>query len=450
MTRATGPVYEVSLSIDREVAGAFDEWLAAHGRDLLELPGFVRAVTYSAEDEDPARVRRVTQYFLEDDEALEAYLSGPAETMRQEALERFPDRFTASRRVLHHADTADEVSAPVASCLNCGMLLTGQYCANCGQRARSRLISIFELVRDAFGDLFELDSRLWRTLIPLTVRPGELTREYLMGRRARYMPPFRTYLVLSLVFFLVAFFDPREQLGILFAPVEPDAAAAERAARIREEVRRELAAEGIIVGGTGGHPAAAESGAAAGEQPEDGDVREGINVSCDIEDLDDLSLPDWMARRLTSERIEEMCERVTEDDGRAFVRQLVDNIPASLFILLPLMALVLKILYPLSKRYYVEHLLFVLHVHAFGFLILTLEILFSRFAGLLGLPGFISELAGLAVTLYIPIYLYKALRRVYGQRRAITLLKFVLLFLSYTAGLLVIFLVVLLYTAMSL
>jgi hypothetical protein len=86
------------------------------------------------------------------------------------------------------------------------------------QRARSRLISIWELVRDAFGDLFELDSRLWKTLVPLMISPGKLTHDYLQGRRARYMPPFRMYLVLSLLFFLVAFFDPRETFGLFYDP----------------------------------------------------------------------------------------------------------------------------------------------------------------------------------------------------------------------------------------
>ena len=50
-------------------------------------------------------------------------------------------------------------------CLNCGTELRGQYCGHCGQRASSRLISLWELTRDAFGDLLELDSRLWRTLL---------------------------------------------------------------------------------------------------------------------------------------------------------------------------------------------------------------------------------------------------------------------------------------------
>ena len=126
--------------------------------------------------------------------------------------------------VLRQIDTAEDTKKPVEVCLNAGTKLAGQYCGNCGQRATSRLISVWELLRDAVGDRLELDSRLWRTLVPLVIRPGQLTRDYLEGRRARVMPPFRMYLVLSILFFLVAFFDPREELGILFEPQAPAAA----------------------------------------------------------------------------------------------------------------------------------------------------------------------------------------------------------------------------------
>src|SRR5210317_1901963 len=112
------------------------------------------------------------------------------------------------------------------NCLNCGTELRGQYCGSCGQRARGRLISLWELLQDALGDIFEIDSRLWRTLIPLLIRPGKLTLDYLEGRRARYMPPFRMYLVLSVLFFVVAFFNPREDLSLLFEP-EPEPTAEE-------------------------------------------------------------------------------------------------------------------------------------------------------------------------------------------------------------------------------
>ena len=89
-------------------------------------------------------------------------------------------------------------------CKNCAVTRTGQYCWNCGQRARSRVITLWELSRDLIGDVFELDSRLWRSLLPLLFRPGQLTEDYLEGRRVRYVPPFRMYLVLGIVFFLLA------------------------------------------------------------------------------------------------------------------------------------------------------------------------------------------------------------------------------------------------------
>jgi hypothetical protein len=113
------------------------------------------------------------------------------------------------------------------------------------------------------------------------------------------------------------------------------------------------------------------------------------------------------------------------------------------------MALILKMLYPLSKRYYVEHLLFVLHFHAFFFLILTLEILFSRMAAWIALPTMVTNLSVFVVSLYVPVYLYKAMRRVYAQGRGITILKYFVLVLTYLIGLTFILLFAAFYTAFS-
>jgi hypothetical protein len=274
------------------------------------------------------------------------------------------------------------------------------------------------------------------------------------------MPPFRTYLVLSVVFFLVAFFDPKTQLRILYEPgtapltssAEPDARTA---AEIRQEVRDELAAEGILIGEPGADATAtdkaADDSAGTPEQPDPpaSKTDNGLNIQCGIEDFDDATMPPWLAKRLTPQRMAEACERITADNGRAFGRQLLDNVPAALFVLLPLMAFVLKMLYPLSKRYYVEHLLFVLHYHAFFFLIMTVEILFSRLAALLNVPATVENVAMFGVSLYVPVYLYKSMRRVYEQGRAITLLKFLFLVLSYLCGLVVMLIFVALYTAVS-
>ena len=112
------------------------------------------------------------------------------------------------------------------------------------------------------------------------------------------------------------------------------------------------------------------------------------------------------------------------DEGKAFFEKMLDNVPAALFFLLPLMALALKLLYPLSKRFYVEHLLFVVHFHAFFFLMLILQIVLSRFFDVMSLSGTLSGVAIFASSLYIPVYLYKAMRRVYGQGHLITIPKY--------------------------
>ena len=335
-------------------------------------------------------------------------------------------------------------------CLNCGTRLRGQYCGHCGQRATSRLISLYELTRDAFGDLFELDSRLWRTLIPLLLRPGQLTRDYLEGRRARFMPPFRMYLVLSVVFFIVAFFDPRDDFSLLFEPEPPPAAEeleAEEEARDEALDRAtkqidELAAEGMLPeeralqvlqsieeerDGQGSIRIYDDDDDGSLDFDYDEDTRQ-----CTVTGTD--GMPPWLQRRLTEERLEEICERIALDKGKAIGGLLLDNIPIALIVLLPFMALVLKVLYPLSRRYFVEHLLFFVHFHSFFFLILTLQILFSRLAGLVWVPEPIIVLVLVAASFYIPVYLYKAMRRVYGQGHLVTLTKYIVLAVAYSAG----------------
>lgn len=466
MQTLSGPiVYEVTLDIDlRAAEGRDDEagidpaneigaWLAEHNRRMLEIPGFLDAVTYLADNVATDGIRYVTRYEVESDQALDDYIAGPATEMRRSTLEHFGERVTASRRILRPATSTAEGPDVTETCANCASPLAGQYCSRCGQRARSRLISIWELVRDAIGDLFELDSRLWQTLIPLVLRPGKLTRDYLMGRRARFMPPFRTYLVLSVVFFLVAFFDPQQQLGIFFEPTEPAVATssdgADSASDVRKEVLDELRREGVIVG----DQAAETDGNDAADEAPSADIRNtpdnGTIVNCDLDDFSMDGAPGWLSRRFTRDRVQVVCEKVSADSGRAFLNQLLDNVPVALFILLPLMALVLKMLFPLSKRYYAEHLLFVLHFHAFFFLILTIQVLVNRLATRLPIPESAANLTILLISLYIPVYLYKAMRRVYEQGRFITLLKYVLLVLAYVVGFAFILLTAAFYTAFS-
>ena len=117
----------------------------------------------------------------------------------------------------------------------------------------------------------------------------------------------------------------------------------------------------------------------------------------------------------------------------------IDNIPAALIVLLPLMALALKILYPLSRRFYVEHLLFFVHFHSFMFLLLTLQILWARLLAAFSLHTALIVLPLVATSLYMPVYLYKSMRRVYNQGGLLTFAKFLVLSTTYLVGLIILF-----------
>lgn len=439
MTSHSGPLYEVTFFVAPELGEQLEHRIDEHVRRVFASPDVTDCTVFSRDDDDQGRQRKICLYTLTGDDVLDDFIDGQSGEFEAQLRAEFGDQLDISARVLREDQLSELAPEASPNCLNCGTRMRGQYCGSCGQRSRSRLISLWELISDAFGDLLELDSRLWQTLVPLMVRPGRLTHDYLQGRRARFMPPFRMYLVLSLLFFVVAFFDPREELSLLFEPEpeptpeeiqqnEEDAAPVEEEA---QEVLDELIEEGVITeDDLSGNLSIDEGGVRFTIDSEDLDADDDCEV--DVSDMEDM--PVWLQRRMTPERLKRVCERTRLDDGKALIDDLVDNIPAALIILLPLMAFVLKALYPLSKRYYVEHLLFFVHFHAFFFLMLTLQILLMRLSGWLGVPEAIPILIIVVTSFYIAAYLFVSMRRVYGQGRIITFLKYIVLLVAYFFG----------------
>ena len=92
-------LYEVRLDVDAAVAAEYRDWLAAHVREILALPGFLRADILS-EPRAAGRVGWCVHYWLVDQPALEAYLRDHEPRLRAEGLARFPGRFSGERRVL--------------------------------------------------------------------------------------------------------------------------------------------------------------------------------------------------------------------------------------------------------------------------------------------------------------------------------------------------------------
>jgi hypothetical protein len=153
-------------------------------------------------------------------------------------------------------------------------------------------------------------------------------------------------------------------------------------------------------------------------------------------------------------RLRQACNKIVSDT-RSFGRALWENLPKMMFLFLPLIALVMAMLYLGSGRYYVEHLLFFVHYHAFFFLagiaVLLLDRIGARATG--GAAGFVStiqDIVVLVLIIYVPVYLYLAMRRVYRQGRIWTVAKFGTLVIAYLVCLTLTGVGLLFYTALTL
>jgi Protein of unknown function (DUF3667) len=245
-------------------------------------------------------------------------------------------------------DVADENAG--RSCLDCGATLHGPFCHVCGQRVETRLVPLRRLVGSALDEVFGLETRVARTLRLLFRRPGALTLEFWAGRRARQTPPFRLYLLASLVYFLALEASGSTRFFFL---------------------------------------------------------------------------------------------NVTSTDGAGPMGGLVARLPRMMFLLLPAFAALVALLYRRSGRLYAEHVVFALHYHAAAFLILPIDAFMQPIAqealaaGSVPVIAVTATLAG-AAQLGVLVYLFLALRRVYGGGRIGTFVRTVALFVSYLIVLVVV------------
>jgi hypothetical protein len=278
-----------------------------------------------------------------------------------------------------------------ASCLNCGTPLDGPFCSACGQRDVPPYPTVRELVVDAFWELSGWDGRFLLTVRSLLRRPGMLTREFLEGRRARYVSPLRLYLMASLVYFLAA-------------AAAPDLEGPSRS-------------RGTNVG-------------------------LGVNVDMGGE----TQTPEQKARALEEVRrappvMQPFLRRAIEDpDG--LKRRIIQTMPRTFFVLLPVFAAVVALFYRGNR--YPAHLYFSIHLHAFIFVVLTVPEVasFTRIRGL-------ADVIGIAATISIPIYATLALRRVYGGSLVGTLGKEVGIAVVYGLASLVAFVVTLYWVSVA-
>ena len=100
-------------------------------------------------------------------------------------------------------EVIEKTEPEIARCSNCGAVLSGSFCFDCGQQDREVRRPFWRILRQLVHALLDLDGRVYRSMYYLYTRPGFLSSEYLSGRRANYTQPLRMFLVLSISFFLV-------------------------------------------------------------------------------------------------------------------------------------------------------------------------------------------------------------------------------------------------------
>ncbi len=264
-------------------------------------------------------------------------------------------------------------SAPdwTTTCLNCGAGLTGPFCAECGQRAAPPHPTLRELGGEAFAELSGWDGKVAETMRALLRKPGKLTREFLEGRRARYVSPLRLYLTCSVIYFLVAASaPPRFRSSIVVTP-------------------------GASV--------------AIGQSRNVADAQKGSAVT--DEDRREIERMVNKAPRI----IRPLMRRVS-NDSEGFQAEMLAAMPKALFALLPVFAAILTIFF--RKRHFAEHLYFAFHLHAFIFVAMSFSTAVRYLHWQTG-----EIIVGILVLLWIPIYAHLSFRRVYGESAGRTIAK---------------------------
>ena len=296
-------------------------------------------------------------------------------------------------------------SAAPAACANCGDASPGKFCPACGQERRTRLISLREMAVDFLDDQLALNSRLPATVFCLLLRPGFLTEEYLRGRIARYIRPLRLYLASSVVFFLLL---SVEGSGLVKLGLAEGKGVGVRLDADSLGLVEALAAEMPAA------PAATSATSAPGFRLPtpvvDGSWVDSINVS---------SASPTINRLLEQKRAH--FRRMTPQEAfREVMAEFREHVPTMMFFLLPVFALLLKLLYARRGRLYVEHFVFALHLHAFAFAAFTVMLLAGN--------PVVSNVMGCWVLLYT----FLAMRRVYRQPLLRTGARYLALGLGYS------------------
>lgn len=312
------------------------------------------------------------------------------------------------------------------NCLNCNAEVQGRYCHVCGQENVEPKETAWHLVTHFFNDITHFDGKFFQTLKYLIWKPGFISKEYMVGKRASYLNPIRMYVFTSAIFFLIFFsvthFDEKSVKQTYEGHSLSEIAAMDSSEFT--EFTKEL---------NDGKPLTREQFKIFADTTKNGSGFQFSPRSYKNKAEYDSVLKagkdhNWLERMLTYKQIE-LNEKYGNNRSKflaGFVNGFLHSFPQMLFVSLPLFALFLKLLYIRRKQfYYTNHVIFSVHLYVFIFILLLFLIGLRELKEALDWSWL--KYLNIAGVIFIFYYVYKAMRNFYLQSRVKTILKFLLL-----------------------
>ena len=317
-------------------------------------------------------------------------------------------------------------------CLNCGTILEGKFCHNCGQENLQMKESFGHMMNHAISDYFHFDDQFFHTMRPLFLKPGFLTNEYLAGKRARYLHPVKMYIFISLVYFVLLF-----QSGMHVIDVNQNVKVNPKAAQLAiDSISKNPDLPDYLK-----KPIIAKiKQQANAAKTNNGIVK--LNVNDDKQDANMLSpttsdttynaylaaqqkLPvskrDGVLLKLYNKKAFTYKAEYGNRTKEVLLEQFEHNIPKMMFLLLPICALILMLAFADKRKYYVEYMIYTFHLHCFIFLFLSITIILKWLIPNETVSGWIDFLSTIAIIWYV----YKSLRIVYRRSSFRTITKMI-------------------------
>lgn len=304
-----------------------------------------------------------------------------------------------------------EARAENVTCKNCETNFSGRFCPECGQAVKDYDKPFTFIFYNFAGDFFAFDTRFFRTFTALLFKPGFLTKEYFKGRRVRYAPPFRIFIFVSFILFLLLqIYTNRGLTTVLDSSYSGKDAVG-------------LDSTSVLLADSIWSDAAVQLDSAGLEK---------LNMIINLETFRNTkNLRDFLDKLAVN--LEEKLEVETDQKEKAKLREyillfrsperamakILELMSWAFFILLPIFALILKLFYLRRNQNYMRHLIFSIHIHSFIFILFTLIVgLYLMFNGNL-------ETITSILLFTIPVYFVLALKRFYGQGTGKVIVKFI-------------------------